>query len=460
MKKFKNYLVSMMAVAALVACSDDDPGMAPIAEGNDVTVEVKRDTADVYKIEVPISSEEGVASVTLINRSDDSVVDEQTTFSTPNNYTYRYDFDLTPYTDNSAIVLVLQIKDKAGQIAEKKFTLNVKKFSELDVRFGTENTIISQFENVNVKMTVIRGLIPLKEIQVYVENKLMETFDMSLDPALDRYDLNVQVKGLEIGDNNVKVVVIDEKDQKFDKSTVITRIASKKWSDILQAIWMEAAEFAYNWDQYWAPCPQDGKLYNISVTDAMMEHMEALVFKYDAAGHVSKMTHEFYVMDWDIYDFNKNATVDYVYTYNENGELQKVTKSENAGNAKDYITDVVYESGNIKSYKIDGKAYTPKYIEKAGEMIRADYLDKKLSGWEGDFEQAYPNLMYMPELPAVVPGDMLGFAFNNFYDRYFFETLKAGDEVKVTYTITLVPLSKYTAQSIQGNDDSMLQYVY
>lgn len=54
MKKWKNYLLSIMAVAGFVACSDDDPGLAPVIDGTDLSIELKRDTADVYKISVPI----------------------------------------------------------------------------------------------------------------------------------------------------------------------------------------------------------------------------------------------------------------------------------------------------------------------------------------------------------------------------------------------------------------------
>lgn len=47
-------------------------------------------------------------------------------------------------------MLTLKIEDKAGQIVNKKITLTVKKFSELDVRFATEGTMSTWFENCNV----------------------------------------------------------------------------------------------------------------------------------------------------------------------------------------------------------------------------------------------------------------------------------------------------------------------
>ena len=65
MKKMMNYLLALLVMAGFVACSDDNPGMAPVIGGDgNVTLELKRDTADTYKISLPIVSEEGVAKIT------------------------------------------------------------------------------------------------------------------------------------------------------------------------------------------------------------------------------------------------------------------------------------------------------------------------------------------------------------------------------------------------------------
>lgn len=441
MKRLKNYLLSLIAIAGFVACSDDDPGLAPVVNGGDVNIELKRDTADVYKISVPITSEEGLAKVSLINNADNKTIDEQTSFSNPNNYTYNYDFDLTPYTDNTVVMLTLKIEDKEGQVVNKKITLTVKKFSELDVRFATESAIVSQFENCNLKVTVVRGLIPLKEILVYVGTNLSETFDLSLDTEKDKYDLNVLVKGLQMGDNTVKVVVVDEKDQKFEKSITVNRMEAKIWSDVrgislnLNAddpYGMSSVSLEVNREQF-SDLPGNDKLYRLSFTSAM--EALSLDFEYDG-DKVSKMSRIAWDNDWMTGEFVKLSCMEYNYIYNSDGDLLKVTKGEAGSAASDYITDIVYESGNIKSYKIDGVEYAPKYLEKNGEMVRVDYLDADLSGWEYDFTNTTPNPIYMPELPAVVPGDVAGYGLNNLYNRYLFGELKDGDVTKCTYDIS------------------------
>ncbi len=94
-------------------------------DGN-ITLELKRDTADTYKINLPIVSEEGIAKITLMDKSSNKVLDEQTSFADPNTFTYTYDVDLTTYTENTTLMLSLTVEDREGQIVTQNITLNIK----------------------------------------------------------------------------------------------------------------------------------------------------------------------------------------------------------------------------------------------------------------------------------------------------------------------------------------------
>mgnify|MGYP000758603293 CR=1 FL=1 len=440
MKKWKNYLLSILAVAGFVACSDDDPGMAPVIDGKDVSVEIKRDTADVYKISLPITSEEGLSKVSLIDNATNKAIDEQTSFSNPNNHTYTYDFDLTPYTDNTVVMLTLKIEDKAGQIVNKKITLTVKKFSELDVRFATEGTMSTWFENCNVKLTVVRGLIPLKELQIYVGETLSSTYDLSLDAEQSKYDLNVHVEGLQDGNNTVKVVVIDNKDQKFEKSIVINRTGQKTWKDLagvgidglsaygaLPINFNSRDDFMGEGGDY----PEDGRVYRIGMIASNMMSGYYINFEYGNNDMVSKVIYNYMNM------MGAGSLIEYNYEYNSNSEVTKVTRSEDGGNLSDYITNIVYESGSIVSYKIENEEYIPQYAEKEGEMVRVDLLNADLSGYTCDFTTKRGNPLYMDKLPALIPLNFNGLDFSLFfYNPYFFETVNDGTTVKQTYTVS------------------------
>ena len=464
MKKWKNYLLSILAVAGFVACSDDDPGMAPVIDGKDVSVEIKRDTADVYKISLPITSEEGLSKVSLIDNATNKAIDEQTSFSNPNNHTYTYDFDLTPYTDNTVVMLTLKIEDKAGQIVNKKITLTVKKFSELDVRFATEGTITTCYENCNIKLTVVRGLIPLKELQVYVGENLSNSFDLSVDPEQSKYDFNVRVKGLQNGDNTVKVVVIDNKDQKFDKLITINRTEQKKWQDLRKAIFNESLEVSFNvgdmnGDFIVDHPDEDNNIYAVTSLymspDMSTMKTNVFEFEYNENKMVSKVIYLNQVLSMMAGSFIETR-IDYNYTYGDNDQVIKVSKVVE-GTESDYITDIVYESGTIKSYKIEGREYTPQYIEKEGEMIRVDHLDAALSGYTYDFSDKFGNPMYLDKLPALVPFEFEGFQFSQYlYNPYLFDQLKDGSTVKQSYTISnIVDQEQYITWDEDGTECSV-----
>ncbi len=443
MKRLKSYLLSLVAIAGFIACSDDDPGMAPVIDGSEVNIELKRDTADTYRISLPITSEEGLAKVALIDNATSTALNEVTSFSNPNDYTYTYDLDLTPYTENTVVMLTLKIEDKAGQIVNKKINVTVKKFSELDVRFATEGTITTQFENCNLKLTVVRGMIPLKEIQVYVGTTLENTFDLSLDAEQSKYDFNVRIAGLKMDDNTVKIVVVDQKELEFAKEITVKRIKAMTWVNIDQSVYngdindmwgMYAMEVAVN-DEKPGDLPGMDKFYRLALYPGYANGSIA-DFEYDG-DKITKMTLSTVNSGMGSFEVLSTDAV-YVYNYNEDGELVKVVYTDEAGATKDYITDVVYESGNIKSYKIDGSEYVPTYLEKDGTLIRVDQLDGDLSGNVYDFaagKDMQPNPLYLSGLPAVVPGNISGFDLNNLYNNYLFDVLKKDGNVLIEYNV-------------------------
>lgn len=467
MKRLKNYLLSLIAIAGFVACSDDDPGLAPVVNGGDVNIELKRDTADVYKISVPITSEEGLAKVSLVDNASGSALNEVTSFSNPNDYTYNYDFDLIPYTENTVIMLTLKIEDKEGQVVSKKITLTVKKFSELDVRFATEGTIVSQFEDCNLKVTVERGMLALKEVKVYVGETLAESFDLSLDAEQSKYVLNVLVKGLEMGENTVNVIVIDEKNQEFAKDIKVERIKSKTWSDLYVAMYdpkpawqgMMATEISFN-DEKPGDIENLDVLSRIAIYPAMSNGTTA-DFVYDG-DKIVKMTLATVNSGEGSFDVLSVDAV-YEYKYNADGELVKVIYTDADDATRDYITDVVYESGNIKSYKIDGKEYTPTYLEKNGTLVRVDLLDEDLSGKTYGFAEGkdmQPNPLYVAGLPAVVPGAIAGIDLNKFYNRYLFDTLNDGNTVLVEYDVQPISENVQNVTWNQDGDDMEMKFVF
>ena len=123
MKKVKQLLVALCVAAGFMACSDEETGLAPVFNNSDVNLEMRRDTADTYQISLPITSEEGLAKIALVNTTTNETIDEVTSFTDPLNYTYNYTLDLTAYTESTVLMMNLNITDLAGQTVTKKITL-------------------------------------------------------------------------------------------------------------------------------------------------------------------------------------------------------------------------------------------------------------------------------------------------------------------------------------------------
>lgn len=461
MKRLRVLLLALTALTAFWACSDDEDNFpAPNFGGNeDITMNLKRDTADVYNITRHIKSDAGLSKIILTNETENKVLNEVSTFANPNDYTYNYNVDLTSYTNNTTVTLVLSVTDLAGQTTSQKINLTILKFSELKVKFAIEGDITSQFEDCNVAFKVTKGLIPLKSVSVYLSDNLIKTYELNAsEEEKTAFDLNVLVTGLQMGANTLKVVVKDEKNQEVPVTKTINRVKGVTWKDMdsgrNQAVsfsWGDGYMVAYSREikfngtfpeeENSFESPADGSLARIifKAVDMNMSDManmvyqqycEGLEFEYNG-GLVSKLTYRKYdypAMADQETAYTEIKKIEYTYEYTPaTNELTSVKK-----NGQPYLTDFVYEGGNIISYKIDGTEYRPKYILKDGEAIRVDYMVGDLSNVTTcDFTTKHVNPLYLPMFPAVLPD---GFAFmpycTYFYNKYLFE--KVGD---MTYTI-------------------------
>ena len=106
-----------------------------------------------------------------------------------------------------------------------------------------------------------------------------------------------------------------------------------------------ASEISFN-DTKPGDLPGTDKLYRISIYPAM-DNGTTADFEYDG-NKITKMTIR--RVDSGMGSFDE-LSVDavYDYSYNEDGELVKVVYTDENNDTRDYITDVIYESGNIRS---------------------------------------------------------------------------------------------------------------
>lgn len=129
-------------------------------------------------------------------------------------------------------------------------------------------------------------------------------------------------------------------------------------------------------------------------------------FNEDFTGIIYKLTHT------------------YEFSYNEDNELQSVTLTPDKGNSEVIVNDVVYVAGRMIRYSYKGKVYEPVYATANGATTRVDCLDAEMSGMCFGFKgDEYVNPYYIPELPAVIPGDVAEIPLQLLYSQYIFNSL-------------------------------------
>lgn len=464
MKNVRFFLVMICIVAGFAACSDDDPSMPPVFNNSDVNLVMSRDTADMYQISLPITSEAGLAQITLVNSLTNEELNRVTSFSDPFDYVYNYTLDLSAYTESTVLMLNLNITDQAGQTVTKKIQLTIN-FPVIGVRFEGEN-LQSQFEDYNLKVSIDRGVTDLKQVDVYLGENLAES--LTLDPALSSQTVNVHISGLVMGSNSVKVVVVDEFDQEFTAETTVERVAQKTWQDLASLSfltgnmtgipdfyeWPEEVSIELNRADFYYPTgyedlpavPDDNRIYCISFSLGGMDGTAAVnvAFEYDANGNVVTMRRDSCFMEFGDFVFIEGTRYEYAYNA-ETGDLESVTKDGAA-----YITDVKCENGYIVSYVVDGQEYVPTYDE------NGDRIDNNYTGETYAFTEN-PNPLYLPELPAVVPCYVFGTDLSMWlYNRYLPSQL-GNTAYEVSQLVDNTQTVSWTAES--GNEAS-IEYYY
>lgn len=152
--------------------------------------------------------------------------------------------------------------------------------------------------------------------------------------------------------------------------------------------------------RYWKVYTKDGRVTNI---DAYLQDG----FNEDYTAPLYKLT--------DKYEF----------IYNEDGELTEVTIAEGDKAARTLVSDVVYVAGRIVRYNYNGRLYEPAYATAGGVTTRVDCLDKDMTGKKFGFDGTEDlNPYYMPELPAVIPGEVAEVPLQILYSRYLFNSLE------------------------------------
>lgn len=299
--------------------------------------------------------------------------------------------------------------------------------------------VVTDNPKATLPVTILKGSHALSHLEVSINGGEAENIDLTSYDKM-RIIIPIELDGLKKGSNSVVVKLFEEGRDK-PAATINTGVSyasmdnvmgfTIKRSDDMEEVYRRI-KFSYG-DGHPVDKEQNDNLTTISFEkhgylDRYFMEIDAeyrfwKIYKKD--GHVTSIIA--YLQDGFNEDYtapNYKLTDTYKFIYNDEGELTEVTHAEGDGPAKTLVCDVAYVSGRMVRYNYNGQIYDPAYATVNGVTTRVDCLDKDMTGKTFGFDGTEDlNPYYMPELPAVIPGEMAEIPLQLLYSRYLFKSL-------------------------------------
>ncbi len=293
MKKTYLLLVVVLGLALMWSCQDDPEFPDPGFELEDQSVEVRRDTADVYTLSMEMEVPNGVDHIEVLNATNYDLIETVTGYEGKTNFSFNYEIDLTSFEQDTTLYYIFKVVDKDDRSTNRGFTLTVKRFSfpEITLVGGTSlNVVVPIYQ---VKGIVSTGLNELESVQVLFKGEEQFIYVPEADTAVYDYVLS-EVIGfgtLESGEEYELDIII--KDNIGQEST--TTITVRKSDGLKQ--------------------PTGVKVYNFY--NGYTDHIDII---YDEMDRVSQMVYIFQSGSERFIDLYYNElgdvyTIDYYYYY-------------------------------------------------------------------------------------------------------------------------------------------------
>lgn len=309
------------------------------------------------------------------------------------------------------------------------------RFNSIPAAFSSEET---------VEFTILRGENNLQKAEVYMHGELMETFDLSSQSDAPSVRLSATLKGLQPKSNVFSVWVYEEgKTRPSAKvSSTITYYANNSIMllNIQDDTPSSYVRENYNLEVHYNDYVIEGITPMKDIITVTFYHKAkfdtSTFMEYDYEKRFWRMHFSNGKVDWieeyeNVIDYDNYTSADiyrhkYIYSYDEDGNLEKVVKDVD-GTKQTVVSDVETINGEIVSYNVlvNGRmvSYKPKYSD-LDHKTRIDLMDADLSGatfvYSGNEDE---NPYYIAGLPAVLPGNVADISLHFLYNPYLFNAI-------------------------------------
>ncbi|WP_053975847.1 hypothetical protein [Mangrovimonas xylaniphaga] len=213
------------------ACQNDPEFPDPGFEIEDQRVEVRRDTADYYDINIKMNVPNGVETIDILNATDYSILDIVDGYSGKTKFDFNYRVDLTPFETDTVLNYIIKVVDKDQRSFNQGIRIDVKGFSYPEIKLVGGTNISVAAPAFVLKGIATAGLNYIETITISFEGEEQYRFTGSAgDPVHEKTIKELVFLGnLEPGlEYNIDIFIADDKGQSSTTTVVVKKNESIK----------------------------------------------------------------------------------------------------------------------------------------------------------------------------------------------------------------------------------------
>lgn len=308
------------------------------------------------------------------------------------------------------------------------------------------NDVVTDTPQATLRLTITRGSHSLSHLVVNVNDCDLPSIDLTGYKTM-RIVLPIEVDGLEIGANPVRITLYEQDREKA--AAVVTTAVNYATMDNIENILIKNSNDKGEQSRNIKMSYGDDSVMYPNSQEKVERNDNLITICFNKVGWFDRYweEHDCDYRAWKIYKnpetgiahtifeftrgYNETMT-DLVWTeskkytliYNTDGELVKVVLKEPASDEQTIVNDVVYQNGKIAGYTYCGRYYEPVYATANGVETRIDILDSQMKGQCFGFDGTESlNSYYLSCLPPVIPGEVAEIPLQLFYSRYIFNSI-------------------------------------
>lgn len=329
--------LGVLAMFLLHACQQDPVFPDPGFEIGDQRVEVRRDTADYYKIKMKMNVPNGVKVIEILNATNFKLIDQVHSYDGQKSFDFIYQIDLRSFDKDTVLNYIVKVTDNDMRSFNQGIRISVrrKSFPEIFLVGGTNLAVAAP--SYYVKGLVSCGLNNISSIKILYEGK--EQYSFTATTAIKEMPLKkiVLLGNMQPGVNyKIDIIISDDKGQQ--STTTITVRKGGEIKKPRRIIYRRIDSSIINMDFTYNPAGNITALDYVFASGTIYRHE----FQYNALNMVEKLTYLYYNLG--VFTTKMEVFYNYVPGTKQLSTIEKKTTSYASGVVTEYPKTVDYKN--------------------------------------------------------------------------------------------------------------------